>query len=523
MQDRSTIIGIIEMRSKGFSYLDVQARYRIGSGTITRIMKNFDALAATLDELKLMEAGAVVDAFFPPERRRRKDAALPDFAKIHERMLDMGKRADLSLIWMDYSEDNPNGYRLSQFYKLYGEYLAQISGNKKSSMPVERIPGQKMFIDWAGDTPELLLDEATGELSKVHFFVTTMGFSSYLYAEAFLDEKTPSFVAGTAHALTFYGGVPEQLVPDNCKVAVSKHTKDELILSSAYSDLEDYYDVVVLPPPARKPKGKPTVENHVRQIETHLIERLKSKPYVTLNEINRDIFKIIDNINDKPFQKKSDIRHSRKLGFEKYDQPKLRPLPGLPFLTCDYRSVLRIPDNYHVEYDDHYYSIPSTMVGKPAVLKATMSEIRICDSDNRLICKHERSYKTFPLYITIDEHMPAHHAFNKKLGARDGGYYRRWASTWGQSMETLIDRILRVPKHEEQAYRSCAGILHMCTDVPRPIVIEAADKCVEAKVFKYSHFKKVLGQAKQSCSHNEGQGTAGLPDHTNIRGKDYWK
>lgn len=76
MQDRSTIIGIIEMRSKGFSYLDVQARYRIGSGTITRIMKNFDALAATLDELKLMEAGAVVDAFFPPERRRRKDATL---------------------------------------------------------------------------------------------------------------------------------------------------------------------------------------------------------------------------------------------------------------------------------------------------------------------------------------------------------------------------------------------------------------------------------------------------------------
>ena len=80
----------------------------------------------------------------------------------------------------------------------------------------------------AGDTPELLLDESTGSLSKVHFFVTTMGFSSYLYAGAFLDEKTPGFVAGTAHALSFYGEVPEQLVPDNCKVAVSKHTPVEL-------------------------------------------------------------------------------------------------------------------------------------------------------------------------------------------------------------------------------------------------------------------------------------------------------
>ena len=56
-------------------------------------------------------------------------------------------------------------------------------------MPVERIPGEKMYIDWAGDQPELLLDTATGELRKVHIFTTTLGFSSLVYAEIFLDEK----------------------------------------------------------------------------------------------------------------------------------------------------------------------------------------------------------------------------------------------------------------------------------------------------------------------------------------------
>lgn len=35
-------------------------------------------------------------------------------------------------------------------------------------MPVERIPGEKMYIDWVGDQPELLLDTTTGELRKVH-------------------------------------------------------------------------------------------------------------------------------------------------------------------------------------------------------------------------------------------------------------------------------------------------------------------------------------------------------------------
>lgn len=56
-------------------------------------------------------------------------------------------------------------------------------------MAVERIPGEKMYIDWVGDQPELLVDVVTGELRKVHLFATTLGISSAIYAEAFLNEK----------------------------------------------------------------------------------------------------------------------------------------------------------------------------------------------------------------------------------------------------------------------------------------------------------------------------------------------
>ena len=108
-------------------------------------------------------------------------------------------------------------------------------------MPVERIPGEKMYIDWVGDQPYLLTDPATGELLKVHIYATTLGFSSCVYAEAFTDEKIPSFIAGTTHALDYYGAVPAYLVPDNLKTAVTKHTRDELLLNSVFSDLEDFY------------------------------------------------------------------------------------------------------------------------------------------------------------------------------------------------------------------------------------------------------------------------------------------
>ena len=55
--------------------------------------------------------------------------------------------------------------------------------------------------------------------------------------------------------------------------------------------------------------------------------------------------------------------------------------------------------------------------------------------------------------------MPPEHRYYKELNAHDGAYYRRWATVYGDAMVTLIDRILRGAKHEEQAYNSCKGIL----------------------------------------------------------------
>ena len=287
-------------------------------------------------------------------------------------------------------------------------------------MPVERIPGEKMYIDWVGDQPELLLDTTTGELRKVHIFTTTLGFSSLVYAEIFPDEKLPHFITGTVHALSYYGAVPKYLVPDNLRTAVTRHSKDELVLQSAFSDLETFYDTIILPPPPRKPKGKPTVENHVRFLETHLVEELKKDTYTSLEALNAAVKKIVADINQRPFQKKSDIRKSRMNGFEKYDKPRMNQLPGESYTLCDYKYFLKVPDNYHLEYDAHYYSVLYTYKGKSAILKATMTEIRICDEYNRLICRHPRSYRDFPLYITDDSHMPPEHLYYKEVNAHDG-------------------------------------------------------------------------------------------------------
>ena len=113
------------------------------------------------------------------------------------------------------------------------------------------------------------------------------------------------------------------------------------MLQSAFSDLETFYDTIILPPPPRKPKGKPTVENHVRFLETHLVEELKKDTYTSLEALNAAVKKIVADINQRPFQKKSDIRKSRMNGFEKYDKPRMNQLPGESYILCDYKYFLK--------------------------------------------------------------------------------------------------------------------------------------------------------------------------------------
>ena len=150
-----------------------------------------------------------------------------------------------------------------------------------------------------------------------------------------------------------------------------------------------------------------------------------------------------------------------------------------------------------------------------------MAEIRICDRNNKLICTHRRSYKDFPKYITKPGHMKPEHQCYKEVNPKDGACYRRWASSCGPYMSKLVDTVLLAPQHEQQAYNSCNGILHMCTNRPKLLVEEAAKLCVESSACRYSYFKKALHNLTENLRYSDkGQS---LPKHENLRGKEIYQ
>lgn len=70
-------------------------------------------------------------------------------------------------------------------------------------MPMNRKPGEKMYIDWVGDQPKLITDVETCGIQKVHLFLTTLGVSSLMYTEALPNDKLPCFIEGCTHAVSF--------------------------------------------------------------------------------------------------------------------------------------------------------------------------------------------------------------------------------------------------------------------------------------------------------------------------------
>jgi transposase len=84
------------------------------------------------------------------------------------------------------------------------------------------IGGDKLFVDYAGDTVPVIVDRLTGQVRPAQIFVAVLGASNFTYAEASWTQALADWIGAHTRAFAALGGVPKLLVPDNTKIAVVK-------------------------------------------------------------------------------------------------------------------------------------------------------------------------------------------------------------------------------------------------------------------------------------------------------------
>jgi transposase len=432
----------------------------------------------------------------------------PDWAEVHREL--KRKHVTLQVLWDEYIGRHPDGYRYSRFCDLYGGWAMKLP----VTMRQDHIPGDKLFVDYAGDTVTVVVDRLTGKTRQAHLFVAVLGASSLSFAQARWSETLPDWIECHLLALEFFGGAPALLVPDNAKVAIIKACHFDPQVNRSYAGMATHYDSAILPTRPRRPRDKAKVEAAVRIVERWLLGRLRHRVFYSLAEVNAAIMELLRDLNEKRVLRR--VNCTRRQLFEELDRPALRPLPVERYVFAEWR-IRRAGLDYHVEIERHYYSVPYRFAREQVEARITANTIEFFHKGER-IAAHRRSSGNGK-HTTIPEHMPSsHRRFADWTIERLG----REASAIGPDAALLCERILNDRPHPEQGFRACLGIIRLTKSFGRDRVNAACGRALEIGARTYGSVRSILdnhldrGRAStQTASHEPIQ-------HANIRGPRYY-
>ena len=309
------------------------------------------------------------------------------------------------------------------------------------------------------------------------------------------------------------GGVPQVLVPDNLKSAIIKASSYEPDVNRAMEDFANHYKTTVIPTRARKPKDKALVEDQVKLIYTRVYAKLRNLQFFDLASLNQAIKERTKDHNQTRMQQKPYCREEKFLADEKH---LLQPLPDQLFELKYYRE-LKVAKNNHIylAQDKHYYSVPFAHIGSIVKVIYTRTMVYIYDKGEQ-ISVHIRNYK-IGSYSTDKEHLCSQH---QHYLDRSPDYYLGKAKSKSETLYLLIQLLFTPKRHPEQLYRTCDGLLSLQRKTDPDEFKRACIMAIEYQNYTYTFILNILKNKMTGLP--EIKQTQPLPNHQNIRGKEYY-
>ena len=497
---------VLRLRAGGLSKRQIAASLNVGTTSVGEYLRRarraglgwplpVDVSDEDLDRL----------LFPPPVAIAADRRPLPDWPALHRELRKSG--VTLSLLWEEYRAVHPEGYGYSRFCDLYRDWRGRLG----PTMRQVHVAGEKMFVDYAGATVEVI-DGLTGEIREAQVFVATLGASSYTYAEATWSQALPDWIGSHGRAFAFFGGVPRQVVPDNLKSGVARACLYDPEINRTYAGMAAHYGTAIVPARPRKPRDKAKVEVGVQVVERWVLARLRNRRFFSLAELNQAIRELLEDLNGRV------TRHlgaSRRRLFEDLDRPALARLPAQAYEYAEWKRR-RAGLDYHVEVEKHYYSVPHALARQTLWARITDRTVEIFHNGKR-VAAHVRGSGD-RRHTTTPEHMPSAH---RRYANWTPQRVRRMAAANGPHTETLVTVILRDRPHPEQGFRSCLGIVRLAKTHGTERVEAACERALEIGAHSYSSVASIL---KNNLDRRKPQRATDGPaiDHVNIRGSGYF-
>lgn len=488
----------------GLSIRQISQTTAVSVGAIQKLLAKAEAqklswpLPQQLTEIQLAQ-------LFYPNAKTHSSGRFhePDWEKVHQEL----RRKEITklLLWEEYTAQYPNCcYSYSQFCARYRQWAKTL----RRSMRQVHKAGEKCFIDYCGVTVPVV-NPSTGEIRQAQVFVAVLGASNYTYAEATWSQSLQNWLQSHVRALEFFGGVPALLVPDNLRSGVSKACRYDPELNPSYQQLAEHYQVAVMPARPYKPKDKSKAEVAVQVVERWILARLRHYTFFSLGELNEVLQVLLDSLNTKPFKQ---LPGNRKEAYETLDRPALRALPQHPYQYTEIKTV-RVNIDYHVQFDQHLYSVPHQYAGEKLDAHATEYTLTLYFRQ-QVIASHLRQYQ--PGMTTVPAHMPDRH---RKQGGWTPERLVQWAERIGPDTKHWIECRLQQKAHPEQAYRVCLGLLNLSRNYPSERLNASCRIANREGLDRLKQIRAILKSNRDQLQEQLPLSVPELPQHhANIRG-----
>lgn len=496
---------------QGRSHREIATVLSIGAGTPSDVatraraagLASWAAIEALSDdelECKLYREPAVSATAARPR---------PDPAQIHVELRRTG--VTLRLLHEEYLRAHPAGYGYTQYVAFYNEWAER----QRVVMRQVHKGGEKCFVDYSGKRPAYT-DPNTGERVEVELFVAVMGASNLTYAEVTATQQSADWIASHIRLVEYLGGVPRAFVPDQLKAGVVTASRFEPAIQRTYEEWSQHYSTTILPARPGRPRDKAKAENGVLLAQRWIVARLRNVTCFSIAELNEQIALLLVDFNGRVMRR---YGKSRRALFDQLDRPALAPLRSDRFVHGDW-SYATVGHDYHVCVDDHYYSVPYTLVGEYVESRRSTTTVEIFVNTQR-VASHVRSFVRGGA-TTLVEHMPASH---RKHTEESVAELEAWAQRIGPCTAALVRAILDERRHPEHGYRSCRGLKSLVRRYTPERIEAACERALVAGARSYLNVESILknGLDRQPLPvvASSGEGPPPL-DHENVRGPDYY-
>ena len=350
-------------------------------------------------------------------------------------------------------------------------------------------PGLRAEADYKGREPAFgYIDKKTGEWIQLELFGAALCFSQLFYAEATETQRQSDWLMASQGSFRYFGGVPETVGIDNATVSVRRADFYDPDVNPEYWKFSEHFGFAPIPTAPGEPTHKAVIENLLGVFWRWVRPRFKRRTFFSKAEVNRFLFEMCDEFNNR-IQKK--YGSSRRERFNAAEKEKLKPLPTESYEIAEWQKAKLHPD-CHVQVKWNFYSAPYTLRPKELDVRVSPSFIEVFHGLERVALHVRWPENQKGRYRTENSHLPpAHQAMQEYTPQK----VLEDAGKIGPQTLALVERIITKSRHPLLFLRRCQGIVRLKSRVGAEN-LERASGTINALEIKFPRLTELEGIAK---------------------------